>query len=70
MSMGRRRRAPGGDGVRLVLKWVGAALLVLACLLAALQQKEAMALEERLPRGLALYLWVAFVLWATRRDWE
>jgi hypothetical protein len=34
MSRGRRRRAPGGDGARLVLKWVGVALLVLACLLA------------------------------------
>jgi hypothetical protein len=34
MGMGRRSRAPGGNGVRLVLKWVGAALLVLACLLA------------------------------------
>jgi hypothetical protein len=35
-----------------------------------LQQKEAIALEEQLLRGLALYLWVEFVLWATRRDWE
>ena len=34
------------------------------------QQKEAMALEEQLLRGLALYWWVVFVLWATRRDWE
>jgi hypothetical protein len=32
--------------------------------------KEAMALEEQLLKGLALYLWVVFVLWATRRDWE
>ena len=32
--MGHRRRAAGGDGVRLVLKWVGVALLVVACLLA------------------------------------
>jgi hypothetical protein len=35
-----------------------------------LQQKEAMALEEQLLTGLALYWWVVFVLWATRRDWE
>jgi len=34
MSMGRRRRAPGGDGVRLVLKWVAVGLLIVACLLA------------------------------------
>ena len=34
------------------------------------QQKEAMALEEQLLRGLALYLWVVFVLWATRCRWE
>jgi hypothetical protein len=27
-------------------------------------------LEEQLLRGLAMYLWVVFVLWATRRDWE
>jgi hypothetical protein len=29
-----------------------------------------MALEERLFRGMALYLWVVFVLWATRWGWE
>jgi hypothetical protein len=29
-----------------------------------------MALEEQLLRGIALYLWVVFVLWATRCDWE
>jgi hypothetical protein len=29
-----------------------------------------MALEEQLLTGLALYLWVVFVVWATRRDWE
>jgi hypothetical protein len=29
-----------------------------------------MALEEQLLRGLAMYVWVVFVLWATRRDWE
>jgi hypothetical protein len=29
-----------------------------------------MVLEEQLLKGLALYLWVVFVLWATRRDWE
>jgi hypothetical protein len=29
-----------------------------------------MVLEEQLLRGLAMYLWVVFVLWATRRDWE
>jgi hypothetical protein len=34
------------------------------------QQKEAIVLEEQLLKGLALYLWVVFVLWATRRDWE
>ena len=34
------------------------------------QQKEAMALEEQLLGRMALYLWVVFVLWATRRDWE
>jgi hypothetical protein len=32
--MGHRRRAPGGDGVRLVLKWAGVALLVIAALMA------------------------------------
>jgi hypothetical protein len=32
--------------------------------------KEALAMEEQLLKGLALYLWVVFVLWATRRDWE
>jgi hypothetical protein len=32
--MGHRRSALGGDGVRLVLTWVGVALLVVACLLA------------------------------------
>jgi hypothetical protein len=37
---------------------------------AVLFQKEALAMEEQLLRGLALYLWVVFVLWATRRDWE
>ena len=37
---------------------------------AVLLQKEALAMEEQLLRGLALYLWVVFVLWATRRDWE
>ena len=29
-----------------------------------------MVLEEQLLTGLAMYLWVVFVLWATRRDWE
>jgi hypothetical protein len=33
------------------------------------QQKEAMGLEEQLLKGLALYLGVVFVLWATRHDW-
>ena len=28
-----------------------------------------MALEEQLLKGLALYLWAVFVLWATRHDW-
>jgi hypothetical protein len=28
-----------------------------------------MVLEERVLGGLALYLWVVFVLWATRRGW-
>jgi hypothetical protein len=37
---------------------------------AVLFQKEALAMEEQLLKGLALYLWVVFVLWATRRDWE
>jgi hypothetical protein len=35
-----------------------------------LQQKEAMALEEQALRGIALYFWVVFVLWVTRRGWE
>jgi hypothetical protein len=29
-----------------------------------------MILEEQLLGGLALYLWVVFVLWATRFRWE
>jgi hypothetical protein len=29
-----------------------------------------MALEEEALTGMALYWWVVFVLWATRRDWE
>jgi hypothetical protein len=29
-----------------------------------------MALEERVLTGLAMYWWVVFVLWATRRGWE
>jgi hypothetical protein len=33
-------------------------------------KKEAMALEEDALTGLALYWWVVFVLWATRRDWK
>jgi hypothetical protein len=33
------------------------------------RKKEAMGLEEQLLKGLALYLWVVFVLWATRHDW-
>jgi hypothetical protein len=28
-----------------------------------------MALEEEVLIGLALYWWVVFVLWVTRRDW-
>jgi hypothetical protein len=35
-----------------------------------LHQKEAIALEEQLLMGIALYLWVVFVLWVTRRGWE
>jgi hypothetical protein len=73
-----------------VLKWVGVALLVVACLLGVylgagllgelavwatypeavtFQQKEARGLEEQLLKGLALYLWAVFVVWATRCDW-
>jgi len=33
-------------------------------------EKGAMALEEEVLTGLALYWWVAFVLWATQRDWK
>jgi hypothetical protein len=29
-----------------------------------------MALEGEVLTGLAMYWWVVFVLWATRRDWE
>jgi hypothetical protein len=29
-----------------------------------------MALEEEVLTGLALYWWVVFVLWATRRGWK
>ncbi len=33
-------------------------------------EKEAMALEEEVLTGLALYWWVVFVLGATRRGWK
>jgi len=33
-------------------------------------QKEAMTLEEQVLTGLAMYLWVVFVLWVTGRGWE
>jgi hypothetical protein len=33
-------------------------------------EKGEMALEEDALTGLALYLWVVFVLWATRCGWE
>ena len=29
-----------------------------------------MTLEEQVLTGLAMYLWVVFVLWVTRRGWE
>jgi hypothetical protein len=29
-----------------------------------------MALEEEVLTGVALYWWVVFVLWATRRSWK
>jgi hypothetical protein len=29
-----------------------------------------MVLEKDVLMGLALYLWVVFVLWTTRRDWK
>jgi hypothetical protein len=32
--------------------------------------KGVMALEGEVLMGLAMYWWVVFVLWATRRDWE
>ena len=32
--------------------------------------KGAMALEEQVLTGLALYWWTVFVLWATRRGWK
>jgi hypothetical protein len=33
-------------------------------------QQEVMALEEQVLTGMALYWWVVFVLWATRRGWD
>jgi hypothetical protein len=33
-------------------------------------RKGAMALDEEVLTGMALYWWVVFVLWATRRDWK
>ncbi len=33
-------------------------------------EREAMALEEQVLTAMALYWWVVFVLWATRRGWE
>jgi hypothetical protein len=33
-------------------------------------EKEAMALEEQILTAMAMYWWVVFVLWATRRGWE
>jgi hypothetical protein len=33
-------------------------------------EREAIALEEQVLTGMALYWWVVFVLWATRRGWE
>ena len=34
------------------------------------KEREAMALEEQVLTGMALYWWAVFVLWATRRGWE
>jgi hypothetical protein len=33
-------------------------------------EREAMALEEQVLTGIALYWWVVFVLWVTQRGWE
>jgi hypothetical protein len=33
-------------------------------------ERKALALEEQLLTGMALYWWVVFVLWVTRRGWE
>jgi hypothetical protein len=38
--------------------------------LCGVARREAMVLEEQVLRGMALYWWVVFVLWATRRGWE
>ena len=32
-------------------------------------EREVMNLEEQVLTGIALYWWVVFVLWATRRGW-
>jgi hypothetical protein len=32
-------------------------------------EREAMALEEQVLTAMAMYWWVVFVLWATRRGW-
>jgi hypothetical protein len=32
-------------------------------------EREAMALEEQALTAMAMYWWVVFVLWATRRGW-
>jgi hypothetical protein len=38
--------------------------------LLGISEKEAMALEEQVLTAMAMYWWVVFVLWATRRGWE
>jgi hypothetical protein len=38
--------------------------------LLGISEKEAMALEEHVLTAMAMYWWVVFVLWATRRGWE
>ena len=32
-------------------------------------QEDAITLEDQVLTGMALYWWVVFVLWATRREW-
>ena len=32
-------------------------------------EREAMVLKEQVPTAMAMYWWVVFVLWATRRGW-